>query len=265
MPLRNQVLAVAFALVMVLAQGCGSIDGMDRALDSASGAAVEGLVGPTTGSQSGGGSAGPSAPMAGHGYTMALFQALFYQGGYNITQRPFRPGEYVQWRSKGMSQGESFEKALLRRRDDGAEWWRVASHSKEGSLTIEALVAPPLENGSRRILRLRMKNPGSQAREVPVSEQSSEKWVLHGGRTLTEESYKGLKVGTAEVGVPAGTFTADHLRTSHPGRQGTVHWWISDRVPGGIVKYQWQAGSDRQVLALEDFGSDAGGSRLGAF
>jgi hypothetical protein len=251
----------------VLFTGCSAIDGLDRALDSATGAAAEGLVGPTEGhgsapAASGG---GMPPPMAMHGYTMALFQVMFYQGGYNLTKEPFEPGEYVRWEATGMAQGDWFEKALLKRRTDGSEWWRVATHSEDGTLTIEALFGPAGEDGNRRVRRMRVQYPGEAAQEVPVSEQQSDKWVLHARRTLTPESYKGLKVGVADLSVPAGSFTADHLRTAHPGQGGTVHWWVSEQVPGGIVKYLWESEGERHLLELKEFGSDAGGSRLGAF
>ena len=98
-----------------------------------------------------------------------------------------------------------------------------------------------------------------------LDEQDSQRWMLHGKRTLTEESYAGLKVGVEDITVPAGTFTTDHLRTSHPGRGGTVHWYVSDRVPGGVVKFRWEGNGDEHVMTLKDFGSGATSSQLGAF
>lgn len=267
MRIAHKLRAATAAVSLLLFAGCGTVDGLDRALDSATGAAAEGLVGPTTGSGSAGGASGSGMPPASamHSYSMALFQHLFYQGGYNVTQEPFEPGEYVQWEASGMEQAQWFEKALLKRRDDGSEWWRVAAHSEDGTLILEALFGPAADDGSRKVRRMRVQYPDESPQEVPVSEQDSDQWMLHGHRTLTEESYQGLKVGTEDIQVPSGSYTADHLRTSHPGRGGTVHWWISDRVPGGIVKYKWEAEGDHHALSLKDFGSDAGGSQLEAF
>ncbi|MFO8155541.1 MAG: hypothetical protein ACQERR_05875 [Pseudomonadota bacterium] len=255
---RFRLRTLVAATVLPLLAGCGTIEGLDRVVDSATGAAVDRMAPESM-------SGGAPPPEAMHGYTMGLFQAVFYQGGYDVVRESFEPGEYVQWEASGIERGNSFEKALLKRQDDGSEWWRVTTRSEDGTLTIEALFAPPDDEGDRRVRRMRVQYPGEEPQEVPVSEQDSDKWVLHARKTLTEESYQGLKVGVEAIRVPAGSFTTDHLRTGHPGRAGTVQWWISEEVPGGIVRYKWEHEDNHRTLSLEEFGSDAGGSRLGAF
>lgn len=249
--------------------GCGTVDKIHGTVDSATEQAVYGVTGPrSSGEQTpaAGSGGGAPPPAAIHGYAMGLFQAVFYQGGYSLPRAGFEPGEYVQWEAQGAGDAEWFEKALLKRKDDGSEWWRVASHTSSGPIVMEALFGPAGASGDRSIRRLRVKWPDQERpEEVPITEEDSEKWVLNKHRTLTEESYAGLKVGVEEVTVPAGTFTADHLRTSHPGRGGTVHWWITEQVPGEVVKYRWEGNGDQQVLSLKEYGDDAGGSRLGAF
>ena len=259
-PLIRLTTALAAAAML---SACATVH---DAVDSATDAAVYGLTGPRA-------QAGPPAatsggtppPMALHGYSMALFQALFYQGGYNLATEEFEPGEYVHWQASGMGAGDWFKKALLKRRDDGAEWWRLVSHNDGDTITMEALFEPADSAGNRRVLRLRVQYPDEAPQEVPITEEDSRRWVLHGQRTLTEESYAGLKVGVMDITVPAGTFTTDHLRTSHPGRGGTVHWYVSDRVPGGVVKFRWEGDGEEHVLALKDHGSGATSSELGAF
>lgn len=257
----------AMVSAAALVTACGTVDSLHSAVDSATDAAVHGMTGTRhTGGpppSSGGGGAPP--PMALHGYSMALFQALFYQGGYDLATEGFDPGEYVQWQASGVGDGDWLEKALLRRRDDGSEWWRVASHSGDGTIIMEALFAPAGSDGSRQIRRMRVKWPDKEPQEVPITEEESSRWVLHGQRTLTEESYAGLKVGVEDVSVPAGSFTTDHLRTGHPGRGGTVHWWVSEQIPGGVVKFRWEGEDDKQILALKDFGDGATESKLGVF
>ena len=255
--------AVAALSAAALLSACASVH---DAVDSATDAAVYGLTGPRA--QAGAAPAsggGTPPPMAIHGYSMALFQAMFYQGGYNLATEDFEPGEYVHWTASGMGAGDWFKKALLKRRDDGAEWWRLVAHNDGDTITMEALFAPADDAGNRRVLRLRAQYPDEEPQEVPITEEDSRRWVLHSQRTLTKESYKGLKVGVADVTVPAGTFTVDHLRTSHPGRGGTVHWYVSDQVPGGVVKFRWQLEDDDPVMELKDFGSGATASELGAF
>lgn len=260
---RMTRLAAALSTAALLA-GCGSVQ---EVVDSAADATVHGLTGPRAqaGPPPASGGGGTPPPMALHGYTMALFQAMFYQGGYNLATEGFEPGEYVRWKASGMGAGDWFEKALLKRREDGSEWWRLVTHNDGDTIRMEALFAPADSAGNRQVRRLRVQYPDEQPEEVPVTEESSNRWVLHGQRTLTEESYQGLKVGVEDVTVAAGTFTADHLRTSHPGRGGTVHWYVSERIPGGVVKFRWVGDGEEHVLTLEEYGDGATASELGAF
>lgn len=249
--------------------GCATVD---EAVESATDSAVYGVTGPGASPEAPGSGApagsggGTPPPMAIHNYSMALFQATFYQGGYNLATQDFSPREYVHWTASGMGAGDWFKKALLKRRDDGSKWGgHLVAHNDGETVTMEALFSPPEESGNRRLLRLRVQYPDEQPEEVPITEEDSERWVLQGQRTLTAESYEGLKVGVADVTVPAGTFTANHLQTSHPGQGGTGNWYVNDTVPGGVVKFRWQHEDDERVLELKDFGDGRTTSKLGAF
>lgn len=201
-----------------------------------------------------------------HEMSMQMFRGMFYQGGYALETRPFEPGEYVQWQVDGMGDAEWFKKALLKRRADGNEWWRLVSQTSGNRITMEALLEPADESGDRRIVRLRQKlGPDQEAKEVPITEENADKWTLDQQRQLTEESYQGMKVGTESITVPAGTFDADHLRSTHPRRGGTVDWYLSEEVPGSVIRYTWTSNGNEQSMALADTGSGMTSSKLGAF
>ena len=55
-------------------------------------------------------------------------------------------------------------------------------------------------------------------------------------RRLTRESMEGAIVGSETVRVPAGSYTAQHLRYGGMDA-GTYEWWLVDDVPGGMVRY----------------------------
>ena len=122
----------------------------------------------------------------------------------------------------------------------------------------------------RTPLRLRRQFPGDEEPvEVPVEEDS----YYAPPRRLGEESVEGAKVGTVEVTVPAGTFTAKHIRFGDAAG-GTWEWWLCDEVPGGVVRYasRSQTSSDEGEsealdpneydIQLESYGDDAK-SKLG--
>lgn len=148
----------------------------------------------------------------------------------------YEVGEWTRWRMAESSGGQAdvMERAFLHRRDDGTEWWRVklVSDTDEGrdSITVEGLFNP--ESGD--FLRMRGKMPGeAEAHEIPVEEGA---YTYREPRRLTAESLEGATVGTEDVRVPAGSFTAQHVRYGDMGG-GTYQWWLVDDVPGGLVKY----------------------------
>ena len=267
--LRRTLASGAGIVAALSLVGCSTVDSLHSAVDTATDAAVHGMTGKrsTGGPPPAASSGGAPPPAAVNGMAMGLFQALFYQGGYHMAVADFDEGDYVRWQARGYGEGgQWFEKALLKRREDGKEWWRVVNHMGDGdTIVMEALFSPAGADGARKILRMRVQWPDKQPQEVPITKESSESWVLNRPRELTEESYAGLKQGVADVTVPAGTFTADHLSTGAPGQPGTLHWWMADNVPGGVVKFELEGEDASRVLALKSFGSGRTESRLGAF
>jgi hypothetical protein len=213
-----------------------------------------------------------SNPELMYGYSMAVFSALFYHGGYYFNVSEYQPGQWTQWKGTGYSEGDMFEKTLLNRRSDGSEWWRVETRSNSNGKTevvvMEALFSPPEEaTGTRRVLRMRALLPGdSQPREIAVTEQNSRSWVMSGNRTLTEESMEGMKVGTESVETPAGTFTADHLRSGDAAGSSSFDWWIGpEKIPGQMIKWT-RSDSNGEVYSstvLVGYGDGQTQSKLG--
>lgn len=170
-------------------------------------------------------------------YMNYLFTMAFHSGSYTFEGTDYAVGEWTRWRlldPEGRGENPELERAFLHRRADGNEWWRVkyVSEAEEGrdSIVVEALFDPK----SGEFLRMRGKMPGeAEAREMPV-EQGTYTYVEP--RKLTRESLEGAIVGTETVRVPAGSYSADHVR--YGGMDyGVYEWWLDESVPGGLVKY----------------------------
>lgn len=172
-------------------------------------------------------------------YVSTIFSAFFYSGGYDFAHLDYNPGEWSRWKATGMDEGDEFEKAFLKRTDDGQEWCQiVASGVREGKkevVVLEALFSPVNEAGGRNLLRLRSLFPEDKMpAEIPVQENTAA-WHHHPIQ-LTKESLEAATTATETVSTPAGTFKARHVVYSEV--SGVAEWWLNDDVPGGIVKYQ---------------------------
>jgi hypothetical protein len=167
-------------------------------------------------------------------YASYMFTYAFTPGGYWIEPTPYRPGDYTKWRFIEDSQpnGSWLEKAFLKKTAEGQEWWRVTMYDadSEDTVVLEAL----FDAERTTVLRLRSQFPGEEIREMPVEQGTM---VYSRPMELTPESLQGATVETGSVTVPGGTFTARHVRFGDVSTGGTVEWWLTDSVPGGVVRY----------------------------
>lgn len=232
-------------MMLVLAiTGCGTM--LSSALDTAAsrtgagiGAAVGNRIGQAAGAAVAARMPAVWTPDLTPLYMNYLFMMAFHSGSYELAGTDYEVGEWTRWRMAGTEMEESgeqpveVERALLHRTAEGLEWWRAkyVSATEEGrdSITVEALLDP--ESGEIR--RMRGKMPGEEeAKEMPVEEGT---YSYTRPTQLTKESMEGALVGTETVRVPAGTFTADHLR--YGTGYGSYDWWFNETLPGGLVKY----------------------------
>lgn len=228
-------------ILIMAVTGCGAA--LDSALSAAAnrtGAGIGNAVGDRIGAAAGGAVAArmPAVwtPDMTPLYMNYLFAMAFHSGSYELAGTEYEPGEWTRWRMVDSEEGSEpveLERAFLHRTGEGQEWWRVKyiSATEEGrdSITVEALLDP--ETGEFR--RMRGKMPGeAEAQEMPVEEGT---YTYSRPVQLTKESMEGALVGTETVRVPAGTYTADHLR--YGSGYGSYDWWFNEDVPGGLVKY----------------------------
>ena len=198
-------------------------------------------------------------------YVSSVFNAFFYSGGYYFDYHDYEPGEWSRWKTTGMDEGDEFEKAFLKEEDDGKEWWQVVVSSvREGEtevVTLEALFSAPDEAGLRMLLRLRSLFPGDEEpAEIPVQEDTAA-WY-HDPVKLTQESLEAATKGFENITTPAGDFNARHV--VYRDVRGIAEWWLSDKVPGGLVKYMvTESGVEEEeekgqyTAEIVAFGSDA--------
>ncbi|MEX0719336.1 MAG: carboxypeptidase-like regulatory domain-containing protein [Balneolaceae bacterium] len=183
-----------------------------------------------------------------------MFNYLFTGYGYQLELEDYPEGGWTEWRTD--ESNETFmRKALLKKLDNGQQWWQIVLKSEEGN-SNEQYVAEVLFSEDREsIVRMREKIGDSEAQEKPVSEG----WYNDPQR-LTQESIEGaLSEENVTVDVPKDTFTADLLDFGVASGISMKMWRVSSpAVPGGIVKYETSS-EDENLSSMElvDFGTDA--------
>jgi len=69
-------------------------------------------------------------------------------------------------------------------------------------------------------------------------------------REISESDYMEWDKGIVNIRTDAGSFKANHLLYTESGADYSYEWWISDTVPGRMVKFQWKSGEDSMTGEL---------------
>lgn len=202
----------------------------------------------------------PAASTAAWNQFMVAQAQIVFAYGFSPTgvwpgQGEYEPGEWIQYQVAGAGQSQNdavtLERALLRRDADGREWWRLSWAQADENWIYEALVSP----AEGQILRLRARDAEGNVGELPVNERT----VYNSPTQLTEESIDGATVGEEILETPAGTFNTRRVVYQSTAGEGNIEWWLTDQVPGGIVKYSLSddSGENAWTCQLIDTGTNA--------
>lgn len=243
----------ALLCLSVSLAGCTSLDPMS-ALNSATSSAGS-AAGRVIGEAIGDAVVRRYTPQFTQLYTGYLMQMAFNSQGYALTNgtRNYQPGEYTEWAVVSRADDvpeNTMRRALLRRMDNGQEWWQVVyqDNASNDVIIMEALFSENQE----QMLRLRTQFPDdAEPQEVPVDQHN-----YFPPRVLTQESIAGATEGQETIRVPAGSFVTTRVRFGTGGAQEV--WWLSDQVPGGVVQHQVSStNADRTSEDTEGMPTDA--------
>jgi hypothetical protein len=203
---------------------------------------------------SAGAGGGPASAWASPAFAPGMVMMAFRPMGMPLGGPDLKPGEYVRL---GFGDGANrdrpafFERARLA--DDGGNTsWRVKFGAASGeSVTIEATFS-----ADGRVVRVREKAPGEASpRDLPTDNFMGVAAMQR--QQMTPATMGATEAGTESVTVPAGTFQAHHFVLSRG--SASVEWWVSEAVPGGLVKLSVQDGSANRtgLLQLDAYGQNA--------
>lgn len=188
-----------------------------------------------------------------------MFALAFSNMGFVYGGTELKPGEYIRLGSTNQEENSNrpgwFERARLKDDASGSQWWRVKfAGDQTNSITVEGLYSPSLQ----KLVRMRALLPGEA---VPREFACDNVQPMPPTRAMSPKSVGGVDAGVESVTVPAGTFRAHHFKVEHGG--DGLDWWISDTVPGGLVKMSGRTSSGG-TMQLQAYGTNAT-SELGSF
>ncbi len=234
--LKISAIGLAVILMMTGLKGCFSFDQAARsAVDQAIGAAVEREL---------------EAML--YGYTdLMLYQLaytqMFHIGGYGLHHDEFEEGQGAVWRMVAIEDDErttfTAERALLSREDDGSSWWFL-KYTPEDAETIEYEILVDRDLNAREmylkdpetdeIRHHRFTGDEQEEQERREGEESLEEAGYH-TESFYPEDRDEYRVDRETVTIGAGSFETEVLYHEEDGFEYT--WWLSDTVPGQLVKY----------------------------
>ena len=175
----------------------------------------------------------------------AFFGSFWNMGWFGYKDPNYKPGQGTVWTftvSGKPKETMTLERALLKVNADGTRWWRLRVDADGDTILYEFLVA-----ADSTVKKVRYKDPdtGSIQEFVPSQQPSG------GPAAPSAEEMAKYKVDRQAVKVKAGTFDADHYRYTDPKGSGTTESWVSQAVPGYVVKTIFTAAKDKETSTGE--------------
>ncbi len=206
---------------------------------------------------------------------MILPIALYGYGG--DPQHGYEEGVGTVWEQRDAQSGESFrtERALLRNNPDGTQWWYISVGDGDEISEFEMLVDRDFaarevlwrDPDTGEIQRITYDEP---VRPEDVDEDSDDYEELEQTADIAsfaDDPPEGFRVTSErqEVTVTAGTFMAEWTRLEPDDAPDEVYeTWLSDDVPGRLVRQRWVDGTEEWSGELIRVGDDYR-TRFGAY
>ncbi len=181
----------------------------------------------------------------------AFYAGFWSMGWFGYKDGNYKPGQGTIWKftntAKGSSQPLTFERALLKVNADSSQWWRFRMDAGKKPILYEFLVGP-----DTTVTKVRYQDPDSGAvGEFVPSQNNVMPTAAPSNMPKTKADMAQYKVDSPTITVQAGTFTTDHYLYSPATAHGTGEFWISDKVPGYMVKSVYTNKQNNQAATGE--------------
>lgn len=179
----------------------------------------------------------------------AFYLYSFFAGGFYFDDTTYKPGDGTIWEIRSTDSGDvssfTIQRALVASQPDGSKWWKIiiTPEKEKNALLYEFLVDEDMI-----IKRIVFKEPDS-GEVLVLSEGGDFAGSAASAQRLNEKDYAGWVQGKQKINVKAGSFQTDYIKYELADEEQVVlyEWWINKQVPGTMVRFHWQDGSDARV------------------
>lgn len=180
-----------------------------------------------------------------------FYTGMWSMGWFGFGDANYAPGQGTVWSFIGSGGNSSkpltFERALLKINADSSQWWRFRLDTDKHSIVYEFLIGP-----DSVIQKVRYKDPDNGAIGEFVPGQSPQQPSQgQPGMPKSRAEMASYLTGSQPVSVKGGSFTADHYLYSDPYGSGTAEMWISEKVPGYMIKTIFTSKKDNKTATGE--------------
>ena len=181
----------------------------------------------------------------------AFYSGFWSMGWFGYKDGNYKPGQGTIWKftstGRSASQPLTFERALLKVNADSSQWWRFRMDAGKKPILYEFLVG-----SDSTVTKVRYKDPDSGAvGEFVPSQNNPMPSAAPSNMPKTKADMAQYKVDSQTITVQAGSFATDHYLYSPDGAQGSGEFWVSDTVPGYMVKSVYTNKKNNQTATGE--------------
>jgi hypothetical protein len=195
----------------------------------------------------------------------AFYGGFWSMGWFGYKDGNYKAGQGTIWKFTGTGRSSkepvTFERALLKVNAD-SQWWKFKLDTGKESILYEFLV------GSDAVVKkVRYKDPDSGVvNEFVPSQDNSQPAAGPANMPKSRADMAKYKVDKQSVKVQAGSFATDHYLYTDDTSQGSAESWVSETVPGFMVKSVYTNKKNNQTSAGELIQIESGvTTSLGSF
>jgi len=183
----------------------------------------------------------------------AFYGGMWNMGWFGYKDANYKVGQGTVWSftstGKGSSEPTTFERALLKVTDDSSQWWRFKLDTGKDTIIYEFLV------GSDSVVKkVRYKDPdsGTVGEFVPGNtDQQPQGGPDSSSMPKSRADLAKYRVDKQKVQVKAGSFATDRYLFTDEKGSGTSESWVSETVPGYMVKSVYTSKKNSRNSTIE--------------